>query len=329
MSDNLITFSGVTIGEGNAEPIVGSETTPVVDTTTTTTPEPDQTTIPVVEDQTQTTPEETPATAWYQEAATVLGIELAENDVFDSSVEGITSLVSKAATDLAAKQYNAYLNSNPELRDIASFINNGGNLKDYLKVSESSWATTNVTETDESTQAAVVKLALKSNGINDTVIDSLIESAKANKTLFSLAKDQLKTLQTKEASEKAALLEQQQRQVEEYNNKIIAEQQEIKTIVSKGFVNNYIIPTEQREAFVNAYYGSDENSITALYEKMNTEEKLAVALFIQNKAKPLQIKKASTNPDMFVNRTNKTGSASSPAPATGGSKVISTVNYNN
>jgi len=253
------------------------------------------------------------AVAWYQEAAAVLGIELEETATFDSNVEGITSLVKTAADKLSAAKVNEYLSSNPTLRDVAAFILNGGDIKEYVKATEQNWSSLSLKDDDEFTQVNVITQALKASNLSDGIIESFINSAKDSKTLPALAKDQLKILQAKEEAEKTILLNNQQKYRQEQEANFQAEFNLVIGIVEKGIIADYILPKEKSKDFLNAFYGSDENSITAKYEKLSVDKKLAVAMFIENDAKPLAVKKASTPNDMFTRRTDKTGGSTNPS----------------
>lgn len=271
-------------------------------------------------------PDEKPAT-WFQEAATVLGIQLEADATFEDNIDGITSLVKTASEKLAEAKVNEYFNSNPFVKEVSDFIRNGGDIKDFIKTTENNWSSLSLKEDDEVTQIKIITEALKASNLSDAVIDSFVKDAKEKKTLNDLAKDQLKVLQTKEQENKQALLAAQEEKQKLAEQQAIENYKHVTAIVEKGFIDNYILPKEKSKAFLDAFYGEGENSITHIYDKLSLEKKLAVALFIQNEAKPLPVKKATTPDNMFNRRSDKTSSSSNPTNTDQNGIVLSEVTY--
>ena len=213
-----------------------------------------------------------------------LGFTLLDNEgkpkSYSNSVEGSTELLKDVATNATVNAVTAFLNSNPDLKDIYFHLANGGNLADY-NASNTDYTTVDVTALDRSGKLNYIKQSFEQQGLKNagSLLKTLEQSS--DEALTQAAADAILTL--KQVSEDAKVQREN-----EYKIKQQEEAKELETywnnvnsVITNGKLKDINIPNAEKDDFfkylavpINSK-GESQEMIDA--EKENEEDRLLLS----------------------------------------------------
>lgn len=166
-------------------------------------------------------------TDFFDAFAESLGWEIDEDEK-PKSVEELVQYVQRTVEENSKPQY-----ATSEIEDLNEFVKNGGDLADYISMSNQISDYKNLDITDENNQKQIVREYLQHTGLNDTQINRKISKYEDAGLLEDEAEEALEYMQEVKAEEQKQLLVQQQKQAEAYK----AEQQKFYTNVVSEIEN--------------------------------------------------------------------------------------------
>jgi len=138
---------------------------------------------------------------------------------YDDSDEGLLELVREGSKRFAQKEIEDTLSSNQEAKLLFDYLRNGGDIADYMNdrasIGLQDYSRIKLDEGDTSTQERVFKEFYSKVGLSDDQIKSMIDTAKANGSLYNQSEVFIKKLANDQAKAKEEMLIQQRRQQEE------------------------------------------------------------------------------------------------------------------
>ena len=167
---------------------------------------------------------------------------------YSNSVEGSTELLKDVATNATVNAVTAFLNSNPELKDIYFHLANGGKLDDYT-ASNIDYTTVDVTTLDRTGKLNYIKQSFEQQGVKNagSLIKTLEQSS--DEALTQAAADAILTL--KQVSEDAKVQRES-----EYKIKQQKEAQELEdywnnvnSVITNGKLKDINIPNAEKDDF--------------------------------------------------------------------------------
>ena len=167
---------------------------------------------------------------------------------YSNSVEGSTELLKDVATNATVNAVTAFLNSNPELKDIYFHLANGGKLDDYT-ASNIDYTTVDVTTLDRTGKLNYIKQSFEQQGVKNagSLIKTLEQSS--DEALTQAAADAIITLKqvsedAKAEREKEYQLNQQKeaQALEEYWNNV-------NSVITNGKLKDINIPNAEKDDF--------------------------------------------------------------------------------
>lgn len=199
---------------------------------------------------------------------------------YSNSVEGSTELLKDVATNATVNAVTAFLNSNPELKDIYFHLANGGKLDDYT-ASNIDYTAVDVTSLDRSGKLNYIKQSFEQQGLKNagSLLKTLEQSS--DEALTQAAADAILTL--KQVSEDAKVQREN-----EYKIKQQEEAKELETywnnvnsVITNGKLKDINIPNAEKEDFfkylavpINSK-GESQEMIDA--EKEDNEDRLLLS----------------------------------------------------
>ena len=213
-----------------------------------------------------------------------LGFALLDNEgkpkSYSNSVEGSTELLKDVATNATVNAVTAFLNSNPDLKDIYFHLANGGKLEEYSS-SNTDYTAVDVTTLDRSGKLNYIKQSFEQQGLKNagSLIKTLEQSS--DEALTQAAADAILTLN--QVSEDAKVQREN-----EYKIKQQEEQKELETywnnvnsVITNGKLKDINIPNTEKDDFfkylavpINSK-GESQEMIDA--EKEDNEDRLLLS----------------------------------------------------
>jgi hypothetical protein len=138
---------------------------------------------------------------------------------YDDSDEGLLELVREGSKRFAEKEIEQTLASSQEAKLLFDYLRNGGDIAEYMNdrasIGLQDYSRIKLDEGDTNTQEKVFKEFYSKVGLSDDQIKSMIDTAKANGSLYNQSEVFIKKLANDQAKAKEELLIQQKRQQEE------------------------------------------------------------------------------------------------------------------
>lgn len=201
-------------------------------------------------------------------------------DLNSDDIEEIEKFHAVKETIITQKAIQEYLQSKPELSDLAAHLEEGRSLDTWReKVKSFNWKGFEIEEADVETQENVYAHLLKSRGLDDDEIADQIELAKDKKVLFAKATDAQSKL---DVIEKQRIKEIQDREAASIQAERLAQDKivkEVETTVLSGNINGYVLPEKNRKELLQ-YITSGERE--RKYDRLPLAAKILVDEIVRN-----------------------------------------------
>ena len=199
---------------------------------------------------------------------------------YSNSVEGSTELLEDVATNATVNAVTAFLNSNPELKDIYFHLANGGKLDDYT-ASNIDYTAVDVTTLDRTGKLNYIKQSFEQQGLKNagSLIKTLEQSS--DEALTQAAADAIITL--KQVSEDAKVEREREYQLNQQKEAQALEEywNNVNSVITNGKLKDINIPNAEKEDFfkylavpINSK-GESQEMIDA--EKEDNEDRLLLS----------------------------------------------------
>ena len=199
---------------------------------------------------------------------------------YSNSVEGSTELLKDVATNATVNAVTAFLNSNPELKDIYFHLANGGKLNDYT-ASNIDYTAIDVTALDRTGKLNYIKQSFEQQGVKNagSLIKTLEQSS--DEALTQAAADAIITL--KQVSEDARIEREREYQLNQQKEAQALEEywNNVNSVITNGKLKDINIPNAEKEDFfkylavpINSK-GESQEMIDA--EKEDNEDRLLLS----------------------------------------------------
>ena len=199
---------------------------------------------------------------------------------YSNSVEGSTELLKDVATNATVNAVTAFLNSNPELKDIYFHLANGGKLDDYT-ASNIDYTTVDVTTLDRTGKLNYIKQSFEQQGVKNagSLIKTLEQSS--DEALTQAAADAIITL--KQVSEDAKVQREREYQLNQQKEAQALEEywNNVNSVITNGKLKDINIPNAEKDDFfkylavpINSK-GESQEMIDA--EKEDNEDRLLLS----------------------------------------------------
>ncbi len=199
------------------------------------------------------------------------GIELDENEVIDESPEGLETVIEKIKADTVQKVLTKY----QPVAELFKHLANGYSIDsfmqeakaiDYSKVEIKEVDIENGTDEDNEktidSHTAIIKQNLLTKGLNEKQIERFIKSSVEEGTTADDAKESLKELQSRQATEIQARKDAEKavydRQVQEAQETL----KEINSTIEKGAIGGFKIPKTDIAAFKDYVSKFDDKGLS-------------------------------------------------------------------
>lgn len=167
---------------------------------------------------------------------------------YSNSVEGSTELLKDVATNATVNAVTAFLNSNPELKDIYFHLANGGKLDDYT-ASNIDYTTVDVTTLDRTGKLNYIKQSFEQQGLKNagSLIKTLEQSS--DEALTQAAADAIITL--KQVSEDAKVQREREYQLNQQKEAQALEEywNNVNSVITNGKLKDINIPNAEKDDF--------------------------------------------------------------------------------
>ena len=199
---------------------------------------------------------------------------------YSNSVEGSTELLKDVATNATVNAVTAFLNSNPELKDVYFHLANGGKLDDYTS-SNVDYTAVDVTTLDRTGKLNYIKQSFEQQGLKNagSLIKTLEQSS--DEALTQAAADAIITL--KQVSEDAKVEREREYQLNQQKEAQALEEywNNVNSVITNGKLKDINIPNAEKEDFfkylavpINSK-GESQEMIDA--EKEDNEDRLLLS----------------------------------------------------
>ena len=199
---------------------------------------------------------------------------------YSNSVEGSTELLKDIATNATVNAVTAFLNSNPELKDVYFHLANGGKLDDYTS-SNVDYTAVDVTTLDRTGKLNYIKQSFEQQGLKNagSLIKTLEQSS--DEALTQAAADAIITL--KQVSEDAKVEREREYQLNQQKEAQALEEywNNVNSVITNGKLKDINIPNAEKEDFfkylavpINSK-GESQEMIDA--EKEDNEDRLLLS----------------------------------------------------
>ena len=199
---------------------------------------------------------------------------------YSNSVEGSTELLKDVATNATVNAVTAFLNSNPELKDIYFHLANGGKLDDYT-ASNIDYTAVDVTTLDRTGKLNYIKQSFEQQGLKNagSLIKTLEQSS--DEALTQAAADAIITL--KQVSEDAKVEREREYQLNQQKEAQALEEywNNVNSVITNGKLKDINIPNAEKDDFfkylavpINSK-GESQEMIDA--EKEDNEDRLLLS----------------------------------------------------
>ena len=167
---------------------------------------------------------------------------------YSNSVEGSTELLKDVATNATVNAVTAFLNSNPELKDVYFHLVNGGKLEEYT-ASNIDYTAVDVTTLDRTGKLNYIKQSFEQQGLKNagSLIKTLEQSS--DEALTQAAADAIITL--KQVSEDAKVQREREYQLNQQKEAQALEEywNNVNSVITNGKLKDINIPNAEKDDF--------------------------------------------------------------------------------
>ena len=167
---------------------------------------------------------------------------------YSNSVEGSTELLKDVATNATVNAVTAFLNSNPELKDVYFHLVNGGKLEEYTS-SNIDYTAVDVTTLDRTGKLNYIKQSFEQQGLKNagSLIKTLEQSS--DEALTQAAADAIITL--KQVSEDAKAEREREYQLNQQKEAQALEEywNNVNSVITNGKLKDINIPNAEKDDF--------------------------------------------------------------------------------
>ena len=167
---------------------------------------------------------------------------------YSNSVEGSTELLKDVATNATVNAVTAFLNSNPELKDVYFHLVNGGKLEEYT-ASNIDYTAVDVTTLDRTGKLNYIKQSFEQQGLKNagSLIKTLEQSS--DEALTQAAADAIITL--KQVSEDAKAEREREYQLTQQKEAQALEEywNNVNSVITNGKLKDINIPNAEKDDF--------------------------------------------------------------------------------
>ena len=167
---------------------------------------------------------------------------------YSNSVEGSTELLKDVATNATVNAVTAFLNSNPELKDIYFHLANGGKVEDYSSANID-YTAVDVTSLDRSGKLNYIKQSFEQQGLKNagSLLKTLEQSS--DEALTQAAADAILTL--KQVSEDAKVQRENEYKIKQQNEAKELETywNNVNSVITNGKLKDINIPNAEKDDF--------------------------------------------------------------------------------
>ena len=167
---------------------------------------------------------------------------------YSNSVEGSTELLKDVATNATVNAVTAFLNSNPDLKDIYFHLTNGGKLEDY-SASNTDYTAIDVTTLDRTGKLNYIKQSFEQQGLKNagSLLKTLEQSS--DEALTQAAADAILTL--KQVSEDAKVQRENEYKIKQQNEAKELETywNNVNSVITNGKLKDINIPNAEKDDF--------------------------------------------------------------------------------
>ena len=199
---------------------------------------------------------------------------------YSNSVEGSTELLKDVAANATVNAVTAFLNSNPELKDVYFHLANGGKLDDYTS-SNVDYTAVDVTTLDRTGKLNYIKQSFEQQGLKNagSLLKTLEQSS--DEALTQAAADAIITL--KQVSEDAKVEREREYQLNQQKEAQALEEywNNVNSVITNGKLKDINIPNAEKDDFfkylavpINSK-GESQEMIDA--EKEDNEDRLLLS----------------------------------------------------
>lgn len=165
-----------------------------------------------------------------------------------NSVEGNTELLKDVANTATINAISAFLNANPEMKDIYYHLANGGKIGDYTAATID-YGAIDVTQLDRNQMLGYIKTSLEKQGVkNATSLIKTLEQS-SDEVLTQNTADAIMALKQLSEEDKIAREQQYQQKEQDEQKQLEDYWNEVKGVITKGNLKDINIPVNEREEF--------------------------------------------------------------------------------
>lgn len=179
-----------------------------------------------------------------------LGIELPEDVSFEESTEGMVDYISHI-TQQEIKSYEQQLQEKyPNGWKALLYEAQGGNPKDLFSTEgNNAYNIETLDKDDEKAQREILQSYYKDKGLNENVVNALLDNLETEGTIYDEAKSALEKVKEDRMKQEEEIMKQQEEKVkqqQESDNQFLTS---LSSIIDKGEINNFRIPNKQKDEF--------------------------------------------------------------------------------
>lgn len=204
----------------------------------------------------------------------------AVDEEYEDSEEGFKKLIAdnikKQAEEEVEKRYS---HIDPSTAELIKYLENGGTLEDYNKISTQDYDTYDLSS--EEKQKAILKEFLKIQDFDEEEIEDKIqayEDADLLEKEANAAKKQLKKKFEKEREQQLKLQEEQSKIRREQQEKLAKEFSDY--VLEADEIGGLAIPKKERKELLKYITDTDENGMTEFRKQFNDTDTLIKAAFL-------------------------------------------------
>lgn len=170
---------------------------------------------------------------------------------YDDTIEGMIQYNKDVAELNAIESYRKLIESDPEIKDFYEFKRRGGTKEEYFHRLNNSWSQVKLDENNEQQLEDVVIADMIAAGISEEQAKQTAALYKDSKRLKEFGKAAYTRLVTNEAEIKKEEEEIFKNELVQRETNLKKYYDDVKTTITKGVLNNVVIPEADKEKFFN------------------------------------------------------------------------------
>lgn len=168
---------------------------------------------------------------------------------YEDTEDGVVAATIDIGKEFAKGEYQKLLDSDPEFKEFVEYKKTGGTLNDFIQKKTESWGSFKLDENNETQLTNVIMSDLMAAGVSEEQAKRTAELYKESKTLKEFGKAAYTRLVDNEKREEAERVKQFQVEQATYVENTKKHWDSVKEIITKGTINNLVIPEADKEAF--------------------------------------------------------------------------------